>query len=59
MEVAYLVELSHSEPEMDFSIPLPLQETLKSVRRFLIEEVYPLEGELLTRPFRELLPTKT
>jgi len=42
---------------MDFSIPLPLQETLKSVRGFLIEEVYPLERDLLTRPFRELLPS--
>jgi acyl-CoA dehydrogenase len=41
---------------MDFSIPQPLQDTLKSVRKFLIEEVYPLERELLTRPFRELLP---
>ncbi len=41
---------------MDFSIPQPLQDTLKSVRKFLIEEVYPLERDLLTRPFRELLP---
>ncbi len=41
---------------MDFSIPQPLQETLKSVRKFLIDEVYPLERDLLTRPFRELLP---
>ncbi|HEV2970298.1 MAG TPA: acyl-CoA dehydrogenase family protein [Pirellulales bacterium] len=41
---------------MDFSIPQPLQETLRSVRKFLIEEVYPLERDLLSRPFRELLP---
>lgn len=41
---------------MDFSIPAPLQETLKKVRKFLIDEVYPLEAELLSRPFRELLP---
>ncbi len=41
---------------MDFSISQPLQDTLKSVRKFLIEEVYPLERDLLTRPFRELLP---
>ncbi len=41
---------------MDFSIPQPLQDTLKSVRKFLIDEVYPLEQDLLTRPFRELLP---
>src|SRR6516225_7938815 len=41
---------------MDFSIPQPLQETLKSVRKFLIDEVYPLERDLLARPFRELLP---
>ncbi len=41
---------------MDFSIPAPLQETLKKVRKFLIDEVYPLEADLLSRPFRELLP---
>ncbi len=41
---------------MDFSVPQPLQETLKSVRKFLIDEVYPLERDLLTKPFRELLP---
>ena len=59
MEVAHLAELAHSEHEMDFSIPQPLQETLKTVRGFLIEEVYPLERDLLTRPFRELLPSLT
>ncbi len=41
---------------MDFSIPQPLQDTLKSVRKFLMDEVYPLERDLLARPFRELLP---
>jgi acyl-CoA dehydrogenase len=41
---------------MEFSIPQPLQDTLKSVRKFLIDEVYPLERDLLARPFRELLP---
>jgi acyl-CoA dehydrogenase len=41
---------------MEFSIPQPLQDTLKKVRKFLIDEVYPLERDLLTRPFRELLP---
>jgi len=45
-----------SEHFMDFSIPLPLQETLTKVRKFLSDEVYPLERDLLTRPFRELLP---
>ena len=42
---------------MDFSIPQPLQGTLKAVRSFLVEEVFPLERDLLTRPFRELLPS--
>jgi acyl-CoA dehydrogenase len=42
---------------MDFSIPDPLRETLKKVRKFLMDEVYPLETDLLSRPFRELLPT--
>jgi acyl-CoA dehydrogenase len=41
---------------MDFSIPEPLRETLKKVRKFLTDEVYPLEADLLSRPFRELLP---
>jgi acyl-CoA dehydrogenase len=41
---------------MDFSVPQPLQETLKTVRKFLIDEVYPIERDLLTKPFRELLP---
>jgi acyl-CoA dehydrogenase len=41
---------------MDFSIPDPLRETLKKVRKFLMDEVYPLEADLLSRPFRELLP---
>ncbi len=41
---------------MDFSIPQPLQDTLTKVRKFLSDEVYPLERDLLTRPFRELLP---
>lgn len=44
---------------MDFSIPDPLRETLKKVRKFLMDEVYPLEVDLLSRPFRELLPTLT
>jgi acyl-CoA dehydrogenase len=42
---------------MDFSIPPSLQETLASVRKFLADEVYPIERDLLARPFRELLPT--
>jgi acyl-CoA dehydrogenase len=41
---------------MDFSIPDPLRETLKKVRKFLMDKVYPLEADLLSRPFRELLP---
>jgi len=41
---------------MDFSIPPHLEEKLRVVRGFLIEELFPLERELLTRPFRELLP---
>ena len=41
---------------MDFSIPQPLQETLKSVRKFLIDEVYPLERDLLSRPVPRVAP---
>jgi alkylation response protein AidB-like acyl-CoA dehydrogenase len=33
-----------------------LQSQLQSVRKFLVEQVYPLEHDLLTRPFREILP---
>jgi len=38
---------------MDFSIPPHLEEKLRVVRGFLIEELFPLERGLLTRPFRE------
>jgi acyl-CoA dehydrogenase len=41
---------------MDFSVPQQLQSQLQSVRKFLVDQVYPLESQLLTRPFRELLP---
>lgn len=41
---------------MDFSIPPHLEEKLRVVRGFVIEELFPLVRELLTRPFRELLP---
>src|SRR5947199_10599800 len=41
---------------MDFSIPAPLQKTLQTVRAFLIEEVYPLERDLMSQPFRQMLP---
>ena len=41
---------------MDFSIPPQLQDLLKSVRGFLVGEVIPLERDMISRPFRELLP---
>jgi len=41
---------------MDFSIPSHLDEKLRIVRQFVVDELFPLERELLTRPFRELLP---
>jgi acyl-CoA dehydrogenase len=41
---------------MDFSVPQQLQSQLHSVRKFLVDQVYPLESQLLTKPFRELLP---
>jgi alkylation response protein AidB-like acyl-CoA dehydrogenase len=41
---------------MDFQPDASLAPTLDRVRRFLDEEVHPLEPEFLARPFRELLP---
>ncbi len=41
---------------MDFSIDEKLQETLKEIRDFVRAELYPLEGQFLQHPFRELLP---
>ncbi len=41
---------------MDFSIDPELQATLDRIREFVREEVYPLESQFMSRPFRELLP---
>lgn len=42
---------------MDFSIAPQLQEMLGTVRRFLVDELYPLEHDLMSRPFHEIVPT--
>src|SRR5437016_1104111 len=36
--------------------PEKLQSTLKTIRQFVQEEVFPLEVDFIQRPFRELLP---
>jgi alkylation response protein AidB-like acyl-CoA dehydrogenase len=41
---------------MDFEIPSETQGMVKVIRDFLRQEVYPLEADFLSRPFRELLP---
>ena len=41
---------------MDFSIDLKLETTLTQIREFMRAEVYPLERDFLSKPFRELLP---
>ncbi len=41
---------------MEFSISQEMQNMLGKVRRFLADELYPLEQDLMTKPFRELLP---
>ncbi len=41
---------------MDFLIDTELQATLDRIREFVREEVYPLESQFMSRPFRELLP---
>ncbi len=41
---------------MDFSISADLQKTLSDIRAWLREEIFPLEREFVSRPFRELVP---
>lgn len=41
---------------MDFSIAKKLQTIIETIREFMREEVYPLERELASRRFREMLP---
>ncbi len=41
---------------MDFSIDPKLESTLTAIREFMRAEVYPLECDFLTKPFRDLLP---
>src|SRR5205085_12448565 len=36
--------------------PEKLRSTLKTIRQFVQEEVFPLEVDFIQRPFRELLP---
>ena len=45
------------EPTMDFTLPLHLEPILERVRRFVDEELIPLEPDFLNREFRDLLPT--
>src|SRR5450759_1732333 len=42
---------------MDFTIDEKLQKTLGQISEFVREEVYPLERDFLSKPFRALLPT--
>ncbi len=41
---------------MDFSVSEQMRALLETIRGFMEREVYPLEGGLATRPFRELVP---
>jgi acyl-CoA dehydrogenase len=41
---------------MDFAIDNKLQKTLGQIREFVREEIYPLEKDFLSRPFRSLVP---
>ncbi len=41
---------------MDFTIDEKLQKTLEEIREFVRAEVYPLERDFLSKPFRALLP---
>src|SRR5512136_159067 len=41
---------------MDFSIDEKLQKTLEEIREFIRAEVYPLERDFLSKPFRALAP---
>ena len=41
---------------MDFSIPEQMQGILGTIRELVVRDVYPLEGQLLSRPFSELVP---
>src|SRR5574341_891494 len=41
---------------MDFSIDEKLQKTLMQIREFAREQIYPLEKDFLSKPFRSLLP---
>ncbi|MGE3314501.1 MAG: acyl-CoA dehydrogenase family protein [Planctomycetaceae bacterium] len=42
---------------MDFSISPRMQEILGTVRRFLADELFPLERDLMSKPFHEITPT--
>jgi acyl-CoA dehydrogenase len=41
---------------MDFSIPEHMHGILGTIRELMVHEVYPLEANLLSRPFSELVP---
>lgn len=41
---------------MEFSIPKQTEDLLVQVRGFIAEKLYPLESDLVRRPFKELLP---
>ena len=41
---------------MDFSIPTSTQQLVERVRAFVAKELMPLENEMATKPFSELLP---
>jgi len=41
---------------MDFSLSPEMQEMLGNVRRFLMDELYPLERDFISKPFHEVLP---
>ena len=42
---------------MDFSISAKMEEILGKIRQFVTAEIHPLESQLQTKTFRELLPT--
>src|SRR5512142_1217635 len=41
---------------MDFAVDAKLQKTLSQIRTFVSDEIYPLERQFVSQPFRELLP---
>ena len=44
---------------MDFTIPFETQRMIQVIRDFPLQEVYPLERDFLSTPFRDLLPVLT